>query len=254
MRKYFLVIILVIFSSQFLNADELVRFPEHSFVFDNADLLSSEQTVDIERQLQQIKDSSGAEVIVLSVDSSVQTDVKRYAEMLSNQWIEAGKLSPANIIFILDPTDRKFAIIPSEELAGKMDINLIKKIEDKYLLPQTRNKKYYDGINNSIAQIKLVLSGQMVKSDLDGSFKGLFFIFVMLLGLFFIILFPVLQYKAVVQSHHFGSRKPGFFRRLLLLNTFGAQRGSFDASSKLDEYETRKAALLRGAGGAVGVW
>jgi uncharacterized membrane protein YgcG len=253
MRNYFLGIILVIFSSQFLNAEELVRFPEHSFVFDNADLLSSEQTVDLERQLQHIKDSSDAEVIVLSVDSSVQTDVKRYAEMLSNQWIGAGKLSPANIIFILDPTDRKFAIIPSEELAGRIDINLLKKIEDKFLLPQTRNKKYYEGISNSIAQIKLVLSGQMVKSE-DGSFKGLFFIFVTLLVLFFIILFPILQYKAVLQNHHFGSRKPGFFRRLLLLNTFGAQRGSFDASSKLDEYETRKAALLRGAGGAVGVW
>ncbi|GAL87129.1 hypothetical protein MYP_4359 [Sporocytophaga myxococcoides] len=253
MRKYFLGIILVIFLSQFLNAEVLVRFPEHSFVFDNADLLSSEQIVNLEKQLLQIKDSSNAEVIVISVDSSVNTDVKRYAELLSNQWIESGKLSQDNIIFILDPTDRKFAIIPSEELAGKIDIKLLKKIEDKYLLPQTRNKKYYEGINNSIAQIKLVLSGQMVKSDLDSNYRGLFFIFVTLMVIFFIILFPILQYKAVLQNH-FGTRKPGFFRSLMLMNTFGAQRGGFDASFKNSDYESRKAALLRGAGGAMGVW
>ena len=254
MRKYFLIIFLSIFFSLNSKADVLSRFPENSFVFDNADLLSSEQIVSLEKHLLNLKDSSIAEVIVISVDSAVHTDMEQYAEMLSAKWISENKLNPSNIIFILDPTDSKYAIIPSRELAGKIDIDLLKKIEDQYLLPQTRRNHYYEGIDNSISQIKLLLSGKMEKGDLHESYRGPFFIFVTLMVLFFVLFFPILQYRVVLQNH-FSTRKPGFFTSLMLMNTFGAHRGGFDAFSKNQgAYEARKAALLRGGGGAVGVW
>jgi len=254
MKKIILSIVVVLVSSHLLSADVLVRQPEQNFVFDKANLFSSEQIVQLEKELKLIRDSSNAEVIVVSVDASVETEVKQYAEMLSNQWIKEGKLRLANILLILDPTDRKFVIVPSEELAKGIDVGLLKKIEDKFLLPETRNKKYYEGISNSIAQVKLVLAGELDKSALDGNYKGLFFFFVTFLVVFFVILFPVLVYKMVVQNHHLGSRKPGFFKRMLLANTFGSPKGGFAVSSADGAYDARKEAILRGAGGAAGMW
>ena len=81
MRKYFLIIFLSIFFSLNSKADVLSRFPENSFVFDNADLLSSEQIVSLEKHLLNLKDSSIAEVIVISVDSAVHTDTVSYTHL-----------------------------------------------------------------------------------------------------------------------------------------------------------------------------
>src|SRR5439155_2029394 len=116
------------------------------YVTDLAHVIGPEVRARIERLNEELRDKTGAEIAVVTVDTTAPLDDFTYAMRLAEAWRPGRKGEDTGVVFLLAVRDRKLRILVGYGLEGILPDGLVGEIEDREVVPALRGGRVGDGV------------------------------------------------------------------------------------------------------------
>jgi len=135
------------------------KFPKPSgYVNDFAGVLSPPIKLQMERLAQELEQKTGAEVVVVTMNTIGDYDYTDYANRLFEQW-GIGKKGKDNGVLILDVVDiRKIRLEIGYGVEGILPDGRAGEIRDRYMVPYLRRDDYDTGLKNGLAAVAGIIA------------------------------------------------------------------------------------------------
>ena len=148
--KFLIIFIIFIFS--ICCDDKLVK--NGVDILDNADMFTTVEEQILKNILIDYEKESKNEIVVLTVVSLKGEDINEYAIKMHNK-LKVGKLKYLNgILIVISKEDRKIRISIAKGLIDSLTNERSKNIIENYTIPLFKKGKYFDGLVETINQIK----------------------------------------------------------------------------------------------------
>lgn len=168
-------------------------------VNDLANVIPDGQEQLLEQKLRRYNDSTSTQVVVVTVNSLNGDEAYQFAYEVGQQW-GVGKDNKDNgAVILVAPNERKTFIAVGYGLEPTLTDALSKRITDTYLLPNFKQNKFYEGVDQALDAIFKVLTGQFSKdnSAADTGHRDLIIFLVFLFFvLFFVFVLPAILNKS----------------------------------------------------------
>ncbi len=223
--KYVLPALLLILGS--VSAVLAQSFPKPMspprLVNDYVNLLDQQQLKMLESKLRQYNDTTSTEIAIVIVSTIGQDDIDLYAAEMAQEW-GIGKGNKDNgVLMLVAVDDRKVTITTGYGLEGAIPDAYAKRIIEKYITPNFREQKYFEGLDQATSIMMSMASGEF-KADPKAAKKGRPSFFLLMI-LFFFVIMPLISVLRG-RKRHMGSKSTGFWTTLLLMSAFGGGRGN----------------------------
>jgi uncharacterized protein len=116
------------------------------FVTDRAGVISPGVEERLTRLLEELRQKTGAEIAVVTVDTTAPLDDFGYALRIADAWKPGRKKEDTGIVFLVAVRDRKIRILTGYGVEGILPDGLVGEIEDREILPAFRAGHLDDGI------------------------------------------------------------------------------------------------------------
>lgn len=190
-------------------------------VNDYAGLLDEHQFRMLESKLRRYRDTTSNEIAVVILETIGQDDINLYGAELAEKWGVGVKGKENGIMLLVALEDRKVSISTGYGLEGAIPDAYVKRIIEKYIIPNFRNERYFEGIDQASSILMSLASGEFKGSpNGSNSFPG--FLVVILVLTF--ILFPLLAARRT-KKRHFSSKPVDFWTAFWLASTLNRGRG-----------------------------
>ena len=130
-------------------ADPPIPTPQ-GFVNDLAGILPPATQTRLTRLLEELRAKTGAEIAVLTVDTTAPLDDFSYAMRVAEAWKPGRKRDDTGIVFLVAVRDRKLRILTGYGLEGILPDGLIGAIEDEEIVPAFRAGRMDEGIERGV--------------------------------------------------------------------------------------------------------
>lgn len=189
-------------------------------VVDEANLLDSTSNQGLTQILQNYKETSGNELIVVTVKSLGGYDIADYGYQLGRAWGIGEKKKDNGVILLVAPNERKVRIEVGYGLEGVLTDANSSAIINQIILPHFKQKEYQAGIEQGVSAILSTLGGDpnAITAPPVATASPFALIIPLLLLLFFFFGFA-------------GSGRSGLLLPLLLVSSFAGGGGSSGRSS-----------------------
>jgi len=179
---YFLLLLSTLIPHSLYSQD---NFPNPTgFINDFANVLSPKVENAMENLSRELKQKTGAEVVVVTVKSLNGMDYTDYAVRLFEKWGIGEKGKDNGILLLNAIAERKIRIEVGYGLEGIIPDGLAGEIRDKYLIPSLKQNDYDTGLSLGLAAIASIIA-----SDANVKLTG--------------------NYSALTQNRHQRGRKSG---------------------------------------------
>ena len=150
-----------------------VKLPNPTgFINDFANVLSPTVKNAMENLSKELKQKTGAEVVVVTVKSLNGMDYTDYAIRLFEKW-GIGEKGKDNGILIFNAVDaRKIRIEVGYGLEGILPDGLVGEIRDKYLIPSLKKNDFDSGLSLGLAAVASIIAAD-AKVKLTGNYSAL---------------------------------------------------------------------------------
>ncbi len=150
-----------------------VKFPNPTgFINDFANVLSPTVKNAMENLSKELKQKTGAEVVVVTVKSLNGMDYADYSVRLFEIWGIGGK-GKDNGLLIFNAVDaRKIRIEVGYGLEGILPDGLVGEIRDKYLIPSLKQNDFDSGLSLGLAAVASIIATD-AKVKLTGNYSAL---------------------------------------------------------------------------------
>lgn len=119
-------------------------------VTDTAGLLTAGERSGIEQKLNALREQTGAQIAVLTVNTTGSRDIERYAEKVFNQW-RLGRINiDDGILLLVASDDRAMRIEVGYGLEGAVSDAVANRILNDYFIPNFKMRNYAGGINDTV--------------------------------------------------------------------------------------------------------
>lgn len=257
--KYTLLFVsFVLFSNTMLAQFTIPSKPQKNmFVYDYANLLSSQQKEHLQNKLYRYDDSTSTQIVVAIINDLKGEDIT----MLSTKWAQAwgiGGKKEDNGIFILLKKDKngpggEIDITTGYGIEYRMTDRMAKQIINRVVIPNFKQQRYYEGLDQATDAIIATLNGEFEgegKQEDSAAWFPLLFMFIILL----IIIFG----KRGKGSGGSGNRRqnsPSLLDMLILGNMGSSSGGGFRGGSSGGGFSGGSfGGGSFGGGGASGRW
>jgi len=116
------------------------------FVTDRAGVVSADVERRLTRLLEELRQKTGAEIAVVTVDTTAPLDDFGYALRIADAWKPGRRKEDTGIVFLVAVRDRKIRILTGYGVEGILPDGLVGEIEDREILPAFRAGHLDDGI------------------------------------------------------------------------------------------------------------
>jgi uncharacterized protein len=130
-------------------ADPPIPTPQ-GFVNDLAGILPAATEARVTRLLEELRAKTGAEIAVLTVETTAPLDDFSYAMRVAEAWKPGRKRDDTGIVFLVAVRDRKIRILTGYGLEGILPDGLIGEIEDEEIVPAFRAGRMDEGIERGV--------------------------------------------------------------------------------------------------------
>ncbi len=197
-------------------------FSPPRLVNDYVNLLTSQQFEMLESKLRRYRDTTTNEVAVVIIETTGGDDIDLYGAELAQKWGVGKKGSENGILLLVALNDRQVSISTGYGLEGAIPDAYAKRIIEKYIVPNFRRERYFEGIDEATSILMSVASGEFKAADRPGSsFPG----FVVLLLIIFLVVVPILAARKT-KRRHLSSKPVDFWTALWLASTLHRGRGN----------------------------
>jgi uncharacterized protein len=150
-----------------LNGLSQLQVPEHGgvWVHDEANVLSPETKVSLERVLEQERDSSSNQIAVLIVPSLNGESLEEFSLRVAEQWKLGTKEKDNGVLLFVAVNDRKVRIESGYGLEGVLTDALSSRIIRNEIAPRFREGDYDGGVQAGVAAIIRGIKGEYVNDD-----------------------------------------------------------------------------------------
>ena len=127
--------------------------PPQGLVNDRAGVIDAATRERLTRLLEELQQKTGAEVAVLTVDTTEPLDDFTYAMQVADAWKMGKKGEDAGALVLVAVRDRKVRILTGYGLEGILPDGLVGAIQDRYMLPAFRAGNMAEGIWQGASEI-----------------------------------------------------------------------------------------------------
>lgn len=165
---------------------------KNSYVYDYAKLLNNQQREHLQNKLYRYDDSTSTQIVLAIIDDLHGEDISMLSTNWAHSW-EIGDKKEDNGIFILLKKDKigpggQIDIATGYGIEYRMTDRMTKQIINRTILPNFKQQRYYEGLNEATDEIIAILSGEFEgKQTTDRPmewFPLLFLFFILFLILF----------------------------------------------------------------------
>ena len=150
-----------------------VNLPDPTgFINDFANVLSPTVKNAMENLSRELKQKTGAEVVVVTVKSLNGMDYTDYSIRLFEKWGIGGKGKDNGILIFNAVNARKIRIEVGYGLEGILPDGLAGEIRDKYLIPSLKEKDFDSGLSLGLAAVASIIAAD-AKVKLTGNYSVL---------------------------------------------------------------------------------
>lgn len=141
-----------------VNGDE-VRLPSpQGFVSDFADIISTSTRQQLTNILQELKEKTGAEIAVVTVDTTQPLSTFDYAMKIAEIWKPGEKGRDNGVVFLVAVKDRKMFVVTGYGVEGALPDGKVGAIQDEYIVPAFKRGEYARGILEGVRVMASVLA------------------------------------------------------------------------------------------------
>ncbi|TMB01724.1 MAG: TPM domain-containing protein [Deltaproteobacteria bacterium] len=123
------------------------------YVTDLAHVIGPEVRARIERLNEELRDKTGAEIAVVTVDTTAPLDDFTYAMRIADAWKPGRKREDTGVVFLVATRDRKLRILVGYGLEGILPDGLVGEIEDREVVPAFRAGRIDEGVGRGVAAL-----------------------------------------------------------------------------------------------------
>lgn len=157
MKKFFSVLCFgLILSVIFTVSSFAVKLPEPTndfFVNDFASVISDEDKSELMKIGEALYSKTGAQVVVVTVDTLDGTDVSEYALELGRKWGVGDKEKNNGVVLLLAVSERKVTIQVGYGLEGRLTDGKTGRILDNYAIPYFKSNNFSMGLTEAYKAI-----------------------------------------------------------------------------------------------------
>lgn len=165
----FLLIGALTLASLYGRAEEVQIPPPQGLVSDFAGVIDQTTRQQLTRLLQELKDKTGAEIAVVTVETTQPLTPFDYALKIAETWKPGEKGKDNGVVFLVATKDRKMFIVTGYGVEGVLPDGKVGAIQDEYIVPYFKQRDYARGIltgtqvmANLIAQeYQVTLTGEL---------------------------------------------------------------------------------------------
>ena len=128
------------------------------WVSDYARVLDASTQTQLTALIQELKDKTGAEIAVLTVDTTGGEDIFDYALAVAEDWKPGEKGKDNGVVFVSAVQDRKVYILVGYGLEGILPDGKVGGIEDEYVIPAFKRGDYGEGILAGVSALAQVIA------------------------------------------------------------------------------------------------
>ncbi|HNW39829.1 MAG TPA: TPM domain-containing protein, partial [Candidatus Omnitrophota bacterium] len=138
----------LMFSTPALAADQLPA--PVGWVNDFAGVISSDRKNDITALLEKVEQKTGAEIMVITINSIAPYDEKEYARLIFDNWKPGKKGRDNGALILLAIGQRRWRIETGYGLEGILPDGLCGEIGRNYMVPYFKNGQYSEGLYQGV--------------------------------------------------------------------------------------------------------
>jgi uncharacterized protein len=131
-------------------ADEPAIPPPAGFVTDRAHVVDAATAARVTGLVEELRAKTGAEIAVLTVDSTRPLDDFTYAMRVADAWKPGRKGEDTGVVLLLATGDHKLRVVVGYGLEGILPDGLVGEIEDREMLPALRAGRPAEAIERGV--------------------------------------------------------------------------------------------------------
>jgi uncharacterized protein len=123
------------------------------FVTDTAGVLGPAVRARLTWLLEELRQRTGAEIAVLTVDTTAPLDDFTYAMEVAEAWKPGRKKDDTGVVVLLAVRDRRLRILVGYGLEGVLPDGLVGEIQDREMVPAFRAGRLDEGLERGVAEL-----------------------------------------------------------------------------------------------------
>lgn len=187
MIKKIIVLLATIMCACSVAFAEVPDKPTHDlYVVDNANMLDKSTKSDILNKGKELEDNTGAQFVVVTINSLDGQDIESYSNDLFNSWGIGSKDNNNGVLLVVAKNDHKYRLEIGSGLEGTLTDSLCYDLLSKDIKPKFKKSKYNEGISTLYSDVsETVGTGEVPEKR--GTSLGYIFIVLMIIvfGLIF---------------------------------------------------------------------
>lgn len=139
-------------------ATPVVPSPD-GLITDRAGVIDGATRARLTRLLEELQQKTGAEIAVLTVDTTAPLDDFSYAMEVADTWKVGKKGEDTGVLVLVAVRDRKIRILTGYGVEGVLPDGLVGAIQDRYMLPAFRAGNIAEGVWQGVAELARRIAG-----------------------------------------------------------------------------------------------
>jgi uncharacterized protein len=145
LRKLLFAFALVLVPLRVVSEDVALP-PPQGLVSDFANVIDPATRQQLTTLIQELKDKTGAEIAVVTVETTQPLTTFDYAVKIAETWKPGAKGKDNGVVFLVATKDRKMFIVTGYGVEGVLPDGKVGAIQDEYIVPHFRKGAYAKGI------------------------------------------------------------------------------------------------------------
>ncbi|MBN2831671.1 MAG: TPM domain-containing protein [Candidatus Omnitrophica bacterium] len=162
------------------------------WVNDFAGVINPDYKEKISVVISELEKKTGAEITVVTVESTTPYDEKEYARMLFDKWKPGKKEKDNGVLILLAVSDRLWRIETGYGIEGVLPDGLCGEIGRNYMVPYFKSGDYGKGLHAGVNRIAAIIAGDVdVKIKKKGDIPLIIYFFAPLFFFFWSLPWPI---------------------------------------------------------------
>ncbi|GHU41328.1 hypothetical protein FACS1894193_04980 [Bacilli bacterium] len=136
-----------------------ITWQDHTYIYDQADLLSDTTENNLNHQLENLDVGKKAQIIVLTVDDLKNKTIQEYANAVFNQTGIGDKASDNGLLMLIAKDEKKVWVEVGQGLEGELNDGKVGRILDTDFVPYRAKDDYDTAVTKTISAFSDVLTG-----------------------------------------------------------------------------------------------
>ena len=126
-------------------------------VMDRAGILTEDEEADLTKQILELEDSIGSQLIIFTIDSLGGEKIEDFALRHANEWEIGRKDYDDGILIVVAVHDREMRIEVGYGLELIVKDEIASRILHEQMAPEFREEKYHEGLQSAVETIKTLI-------------------------------------------------------------------------------------------------